>query len=101
MVQRGDCLDQAGSDGPVTGSDQLAAGTAHHVLGDFDTIASGAAVGVHSEAMLADAAHFSGEIADAHLLGFGSGQGLARTESRKNTEGLGFRIDQFHNSYLS
>jgi hypothetical protein len=80
----------------VTQSNQFTAGLAQDVLSDLDTVASFAAVGVHSKTMLTDAADFSSQIAHAHFLGFGGGQCLAGLEGLENTERLGFRIDKFH-----
>jgi len=95
-------LDASGKS-TIAGRDQFAAGTAHHILGDLDTVASETLVGVNGMTGLANTAHFSGQVADAHFLGSGSGQRLARTESGKYLEGLGFGVDkQFaHSSYLS
>ena len=89
-------LDQAGSDGTVASGHELAAWATQHILSDLDAVAGGAAVGVHSKAMLADAAHFGTEIADAHFAGLAFGQCLTILEGRKNTESLGFGIDVFH-----
>ena len=80
----------------------VAAGFAQDVLGHAHTIASTALVGVHSEAMVADAMDLGVEVADAHFLGLAGCECFARLESTENTEGLGFRIDQFHSiTFLS
>jgi len=80
----------------VTQSNQLTAGFAQNVLGYLDTVTSSAVVGVNRKAMLADAADFSGQIADAHFLGLGCSQCLAGLQGTENAERLGFRIDKFH-----
>ena len=79
----------------------LAAGLAELILGHSHAVASGAAVGVNSEAMLADAAHFGAEVAHSHFFGFALGQGLTRLQGGENTESLGFGIDKFHCFFLS
>jgi len=80
----------------VSQSHHVTAGFAQNVLGHLHAVASGATVGVHSKAMLADAMHFGIEIADAHFLGLGRSKGFARLQGTEHTERLGFRIDQFH-----
>jgi len=79
----------------------FAAGLAQDVLGNGHAVACGACVGVHSEAMLADAADFCAQVANAHFLGFGGGQCLTVFQCGKNFVRLGFGIDEFHsNTFL-
>ena len=88
--------DQSSSDGTITCGYQPAAGAAQLVLGHSDTIAGLASVGIHSEAMLADPAHFGAEVAYAHFTGPALGESLTTLQRLEDSEGLGFGIDQFH-----
>lgn len=89
-------LCQAHCDGFVASSHDATAGLAQNVLGHCHAVAGRALVGVHSKAVLANASHFSGQIAHAHFLSPTLGQSLTGLQSGKHFERLGFRIDQFH-----
>ena len=69
-------LGQASSDGFITSGYQSTAGSSQLVLCESDAIAGNTAVGIHSEAMIADPAHFGTEIAYTHFAGSALGQAL-------------------------
>lgn len=95
-------LDQTHGKSLVTSGYNLAAGLAQGILSHGDAVASGATVGIHSKAMLANAAGFGSQIANAKTLAsFGRGKGLATLQGLEHLKGLGFRIDKFHSKYLS
>ena len=86
----------------VSQCDHVAAGLAQNVFGHAHTVTGTTLVGVHSEAVVADAMDFGVEVADAHFFGLAGCECFARLESTENAEGLGFRIDKFHSiTFLS
>ena len=87
-------LGKTKSDGLVTSGHESAAGLAEHILGDVDTVASLALVGVHSMTSLSDTAHFGRQVLDAHFAGLAFGESFTCAEGLENTERLGFRVDE-------